>query len=256
MIHPSAIIDPAATLADNVTVGPWTWIGAGVEIAEGSEIGPNVIIKGCTKMGKNNRIFQFSSIGEEPADMKYVGEQSYLEIGNNNIIREGCTLHRGTEVGGGVTKLGNHNLLMAYVHIAHDCIVGNHTVFANNAAITGHVEVGDWVILGGYAGVNPFLKIGAHSMIGGMTHVTMDVPAYMIVSGTPAAVRGVNAIGLERRGFAKTSIKRIRSAYKTIYREGLRLQEAIEKIAALAKEDNDLQVLVDSLKSSAKGIQR
>ena len=256
LIDPRAIIDPSAKLADDVSVGPWSIIGPGVEIDEGSQIASHVVVRANTKIGKNNRIFQFASIGEDPADKKFEGEQTWLEIGSDNIIREGATLHRGTSFGGGVTRIGSHNLLMPYVHVAHDCIVGNHSIFANNVGISGHVEVGDWAILGGYAGVNQFLKIGAHSMIGGMTHISNDVPAYLIVSGTPPQARSINAIGLERRGFDKDLILLIRKAYKILYKKGLTVKEALEQLQPLAEKHSEIQVFVDSIVSSTRGIQR
>lgn len=256
MIDSSARIDPSAELAEDVTVGPWSIIGPNVKIGEGTVVGSHVIIRCNTVIGASNRIFQFSSIGEDPADKKFHGEETYLEIGDDNVIREGVTLHRGTEVGGSVTRIGSDNLMMPYVHIAHDCMVGSNIVFANNVGISGHVQVADWVILGGYAGVNQFLKIGAHAMIGGCTHITNDVPAYMIVSGNPAAVRSLNAIGLERRGYSKESIKGIKEAYKIIYKRGFSLQEAIEELEGLKEQHSELQLLIDSIRASEKGIHR
>ncbi|MDO8270859.1 MAG: acyl-ACP--UDP-N-acetylglucosamine O-acyltransferase [Gammaproteobacteria bacterium] len=256
MIDSRAIIDSSARLAEGVSVGPWSIIGPGVEIGEGTQIASHVIIKSNTRIGSNNRIYQFSSVGEDPADKKFEGEETWLEIGSDNIIREGCTLHRGTGFGGGYTRIGNSNLLMPYVHVAHDCIVGNNTIFANNVGISGHVEVGDWAILGGYAGINQFLKIGAHAMIGGMTHVSNDVPAFIIVSGTPPEARSINAIGLERRGFDKDTIQLIRRAFKILYKKGLLLQEAIEQLEPLARENAQIQLFLDSILSSTRGIQR
>ena len=256
MIDSRAIIHPSAKLADGVTVGPWSIIGPNVEIGEGTEIGSHVVIKANTRMGRGNSIYQFASVGEDPADKKFAGEDTWLEIGDNNIIREGATLHRGTGSGGGYTRIGSGNLLMAYVHIAHDCIVGNNTVFAHNAGLSGHVQVDDWVILGGFAGVNQFLRIGAHAMVGGMTHISHDVPAYVIVSGTPPAVRAVNTVGLERRGFDASAIKSIREAFKVIYKRGLSLQEAQQQLAIMAQDNPPLSVLLDSIVGSAKGIHR
>jgi UDP-N-acetylglucosamine acyltransferase len=256
LIDPSAKIDPSAEVADNVTVGPWTVIGPNVKIGEGTVVGSHVVIRCNTVIGANNKIFQFASVGEDPADKKFQGEETWLEIGDDNILREGVTLHRGTAVGGGHTVVGNDNLLMPYVHIAHDCMVGSHTVFANNVGISGHVQVADWAILGGYAGVNQFLKIGAHAMVGGCTHLTNDVPAYIIVSGNPAAVRSINAIGLERRGFDKEVIKNIREAFKIIYKRGLSLQEAIEELESMKEQCGELQALIDSLEASERGIHR
>ena len=256
LVDSRAIIDPSAKLAPSVTIGPWSIIGPGVEIDEGTEVASHVIIKSNTKIGKNNKIFQFASVGEDPADKKFDGEETWLEIGSDNIIREGCTLHRGTGFGGGYTRIGSNNLLMPYVHVAHDCIVGNNTIFANNVGISGHVEVGDWAILGGYAGVNQFLKIGAHCMIGGMTHISNDVPAFLIVSGTPPEARSINAIGLERRGFDKDTILEIRRAFKILYKKGLTLHEALEQLEPMAQQNAQIRVFVDSIVSSTRGIQR
>ncbi len=255
-IDSSARIDPSAELDENVSIGPWCMIGPGVQIGAVTRIEPSVIIRSNTRIGKNNHIYQFSSVGEDPADKKFTGEETWLEIGDDNIFREGVTLHRGTGVGGGVTRIGSDNLMMPYVHIAHDCMVGDHTVFANNVGISGHVEVGDWAVLGGYAGVNQFLKIGAHAMVGGMTHISNDVPAYMIVSGRPATVRSINAVGLERRGFDKQSIAEIRESFKIIYKRNFSLREAIDQLKVLSESCEALTVLIESLESSEKGIHR
>lgn len=256
MIDSRAIIDSSAKLADGVSVGPWSIIGPNVEIGEGSVIGSHVVIKANTKMGKGNVVYQFASVGEDPADKKFSGEDTWLVIGDNNIIREGCTLHRGTGTGGGYTRIGSNNLMMAYVHVAHDCIVGNNTVFANNAGLSGHVQIDDWVILGGYAGVNQFLRVGAHAMVGGMTHISHDVPAYVIVSGTPPAARTVNTVGLERRGFDDATIRQIRQVFKILYKKGLSLQEAQGQIAVLAANSPAVDVFLQSITGSAKGIHR
>ncbi|MGI9250459.1 MAG: acyl-ACP--UDP-N-acetylglucosamine O-acyltransferase [Pseudohongiellaceae bacterium] len=255
-IDPSAVIDPGAELDEGVTVGPWCVIGPEVSIGSGTVIHSNVVIRTKTRIGRDNRFFQFSSIGEDPADKKYAGEEAWLEIGDNNTFREGVTLHRGTGVGGGVTRIGNSNLIMCYVHIAHDCQVGDNTVFANNVGISGHVEVADWAIIGGYSGINQFLKIGAHAMVGGMTHIAKNVPAYIIVSGNPAAVRSVNTVGLERRGFSETSISAIRTAFKIIYKRGHTTEEAITQVRKMCGEHPELQVLVDSMLNAEKGIHR
>lgn len=255
-IDTSSRIDDSAEIADDAVIGPWCIIGPNVSIGSGSVLESNVVIRSNTKIGKNNRIFQFSSVGEEPADKKFEGEQSWLEIGDDNVFREGVTLHRGTEVGGGITKIGSRNLMMPYAHIAHDCLVGNDTVLANNVGVSGHVEIGDWAVIGGYAGVNQFLKVGAHSMVGGLAHVTNDIPAYIIVSGNPASVRSVNAIGLERRGFDKTTIAEIRKAFKLVYKKQLNLQEAIEQIKLMRADCEPLQLFIDSLENSEKGIHR
>ncbi|MDT8428645.1 MAG: acyl-ACP--UDP-N-acetylglucosamine O-acyltransferase [Pseudomonadales bacterium] len=256
LIDSRAIIDPSARLADNVRVGPWSIIGPEVEIGEGTVVGSHVIIREHTKLGRNNRIYQFASVGEDPADKKFSGEVAWLHIGDDNIIREGCTLHRGTAAGGGYTRIGDDNLFMPYVHVAHDCQVGNHTVFANNVGISGHVEVADWVVLGGYAGVNQFLKIGAHAMVGGMTHVSHDVPAYIIASGTPPSARSINTIGLERRGFSENSIREIRRAFKIVYKKGLNLQEAIVQLQSLAEQCPEVDVFLHSIQQSTRGILR
>lgn len=252
----SPLIDPTAKIGKDVTIGPWTIIGPEVEIGDGTEISSHVVIKSHTRIGKNNRIFQFASIGEDPSDKKYHGEVAWLEMGDNNVVREGATLHRGTEVGGGVTKIGSDNLFMPYTHVAHDCIVGNHTIFSNNAAISGHVVVEDWAILSGYAGVYQFLRIGAHSFVGGLTHINMDVPAYVIVKGNPALPKGINVTGLERRNFSRDAIKAIRQGYKLLYRKGLTLDEALGELDKLAVEHPEIHVLIHSVKASQKGIIR
>ena len=256
LIDGSSQIHKTVDIGNNVRIGPWCSIGKNVRIGDDSILESHIVIRSNTKLGRNNRIFQFSSIGEDPADKKFQGEDTWLEIGDNNVFREGVTAHRGTGSGGGITKIGSDNLLMPYVHIAHDCNVGNNTVFANNVGISGHVEVGDWAILGGYAGVNQFLKVGAHAMVGGMTHITNDIPAFMIVSGRPATVRSINAIGLERRGFDKDTIGDLREAFKIIYKRKYSLQEAVDQLKAMREECESLQILIDSLESSEKGIHR
>jgi UDP-N-acetylglucosamine acyltransferase len=250
------IIDPSARIGSNVRIGPWTIIGPGVEIGDDCEIRSHVVIRGPTRIGRNNTIFQFASVGEDPSDKKFRGEQSVLEIGDNNVIREGATLHRGTEVGGGITRIGNNNLFMPYTHVAHDCIIGNNVIFSNNAAVSGHVIVDDWAILGGFAGVYQFLHIGAHSFIGAQSHVNMDVPAFVMVNGTPPEPKGINTTGLERRGFSKEAIMGLRRAYKVVYRNGNTLDEAMVELAELAKSVPEVTVLIDSIRASKKGILR
>lgn len=250
------LIDPSAKLGKNVEIGPWSIIGPHVEIGDGCRIASHVVIRSHTRLGKNNQIFQFASIGEDPSDLKYKGEESWLEIGDNNVIREGATLHRGTGVGGGITRIGSDNLFMPYTHVAHDCIIGDHVIFSNNAAVSGHVEVGDWAILAGYAGVYQFLKVGAHSFVGGLTHVNMDVPAYIIVNGNPPSARGINSTGLERRGFNKDLIKILRQAYKILYRDGKTTDKALSEIANFVDAHPEVQVLIDSVRGSKKGITR
>lgn len=255
-IDSSSRIHPTAKIADDVTIGPWCIVGENVEIGAGSVIESHVVIRSNTKIGENNRFLQFCSVGENPADKKFEGEETWLEIGDNNLFREGVTLHRGTGTGGGITRIGSNNLMMAYAHVAHDCIVGSNTVFANNVGLCGHVTIDDWVILGGYAGINQFLTVGAHAMVGGMTHITNDVPAYMIVNGRPATVRSVNVIGLERRGFDKETITDIREAFKVIYKRNYSLQEAIDQLKVMSESRDALNILVESLESSKKGIHR
>lgn len=256
MISNQSEIDPKAEIDEGVTIGPWCIVGSGVRIGAGTVIESHVVIRANTTIGMNNRFYQFCSVGEDPADKKFEGEETWLEIGDDNVFREGVTLHRGTGAGGGYTKIGDDNLMMAYGHVAHDCVVGSHTVFANNVGLCGHVTIDDWAILGGYAGVNQFLTVGAHAMIGGMTHISNDVPAYVIVSGRPATVRSVNTIGLERRGFDKESIAEIREAFKILYKRNYSLQEAIDQIRVLSENCAPLATLVASLESSKKGIHR
>ena len=220
MIDPRADIHASARIAEGVTIGPWTLIGADVEIGTGTEIAPNVVIKGPTRMGKNNKIYQFASVGEDPQDKKYNGEKTLLEIGDNNVIREFCTLNRGTVQGGGVTRIGHGNLLMAYVHIAHDCLIGNQTIFANNASLSGHVSVQDFAILGGFVAVHQFCILGAHSFIAGTSRIVKDVLPFVLVADD-AKPCGLNVEGLKRRGFAPETIANLRRAYKIIYRQGL-----------------------------------
>ncbi len=256
MIDPRAIIDPSAKLADDVEVGPWTIVGADVEIGAGSAIASHVVLRGPTCIGKNNKIYQFSSIGEDTPDMKYKGEATRLMIGDDNVIREGVTIHRGTVQDKGVTTIGDHNLIMAYAHIAHDCTVGNHTIFANNASLAGHVEVGDWAVLGGYTLVHQFCKIGPHTFTGMGSAVGKDIPAYVTVNGSPAQAKGINSEGLRRRGFEPASIAAIKQAYKIVYRQGLTVEEAIDRISPLVAEHPQVQEMIDSLSGSTRGIVR
>src|SRR5688500_700829 len=206
MISNLAIIHPGAKIGANVEIGPWTFVGADVVIGDDCIISSHVVLKGPLTLGKRNRIFQFASVGEDPSDKKFHGEVSFLIMGDDNIVREGATLHRGTEAGGSVTRIGSNNLFMPYTHIAHDCVVGSNTIFSNNASVSGHVIVEDWAILGGFAGVYQFLRIGAHSFVGAQTHVNMDVPAFVLVKGNPPKPKGINITGLERRGFSKEAI--------------------------------------------------
>lgn len=256
MIDPRAIVDADANIAADVEIGPFSIIGANVEIAEGTVIGPHVVVRGPAKIGKHNKIFQFASIGEECQDKKYAGEATTLTIGDHNIIREACTLHRGTVQDSGHTRVGSHNLLMVNTHIAHDAVIGNHCIFANDTNIAGHVHVGDWAILGGATQVHQFCKIGAHSMCGAGTVVLKDIPDYVMAIGYPASPHGINVEGLKRRAFSKEAIQALRAAYKTLYREGLTLEEAIEQLSTQTSPDNVLHGLIESLKQSSRGIIR
>jgi UDP-N-acetylglucosamine acyltransferase len=256
MRHPTALIHPAARLAEDVVVGAYSIIGEHVEIGAGTHIGPHVVIDGHTRIGEHNRIFQFSSLGEIPQDKKYAGEPTRLEIGDYNTIREFCTINIGTAQDVGVTRLGNHNWVMAYVHVAHDCQVGNHTIFANNSQLAGHVVVHDYAILGGFTGVHQFCQIGAHVMTSVGTVLLHDVPPYVTVSGNPAAPHGTNSEGLKRRGFSSSAIMAIKRAYKTLYKSGLTLEEAKAAILQQAAQHPELDNLVDFLDHSQRGIVR
>lgn len=256
MIHHTAIIDSNAKIAAGVEIGPYSIIGAEVEIGEGTWIGPHVVIKGPTVIGKQNKIFQFASVGEDCQDKKYAGEPTRLVIGDNNVIRESCTIHRGTVQDKQVTVIGSDNLLMVNVHIAHDVVVGNHCIIANNTNVAGHVNIGDWAILGGACQVHQFCNIGAHSMCGGGTVVLKDIPAYVMAQGYPATPHGINTEGLKRRGFTAEQISSLRSAYKTLYRQGLTFAEAIAAFEQQAANNEAVALLLASLKASERGIIR
>lgn len=246
-IHSTAIVDPGAEIADGVVIGPYSVIGDGVRIGAGSEIGSHVVIKGPTSIGEQNRIFQFASIGDAPQDKKYAGEKTRLEIGDRNTIREYSSINRGTVNDLGVTRLGNDNWIMGYVHIAHDCILGDHVILANNATLAGHVHVGNHVILGGFAGAHQFCSIGDHAFLGMYSGVNRDVPPYVTVSGNPAEPKGINLEGLKRRGFDKDQLRNIRNAYRVLYRSGMRLQEATDEIARLTETQPELKIFLDFL---------
>ncbi len=254
--YPNAIIDPSAKIAANVHIGPFTVIGPHVEIAKGTWIGPHVVINGPTKIGKDNKIFQFASIGEAPQDKKYQGEPTKLIIGDRNIFRECCTIHRGTMNGRRETIIGSDNLFMAYTHVAHDCIVGDNIIFSNNASIAGHVNVGDYACLGGMVGVHQFCSVGAHSFAAGGAIIYKDVPPFITVSGYPAEAHGLNSVGLERRGFDSETMTALRRAYKIIFRQSFTLQEAITELRAMVGEIPEVMMLVDFLSSSTRGIVR
>lgn len=256
MIHPSAIVDPSAKIAEDVEVGPWTYIGADVSIGPGCVIGPHVVINGPTKIGANNHIYQFASVGEACQDKKYKGEPTLLEIGDNNVIRESCTIHRGTVQDNSITRIGNDNLLMVNVHVAHDVILGNNTIVANNASLAGHVHVDDNVVLGGYTAVHQFCRIGAHSICGAGSVVLKDVAAYMVVNGNTASAHGINVEGLRRRGFSKETITALHRAYRIIFRKGLTVKDAVEEVRALDYQGPELEVLIESVLSSTRGIVR
>lgn len=258
MIDKLAIIDPAAKIASNVTIGAYTIIGSDVEIDTGTWIGPHTIIKGATKIGKNNKIYQFASIGEDPQDIKYQGEKTYLEIGDNNIIREFCTIDRGTPNGKKTTRIGNNNMLMSYVHIAHDCQIGSYTVFANNATLAGHVKVDNYVVLGGFAVVYQFCHLGAHSFIAGAALVTKDVLPFVKVAGNDIYAKpfGLNSIGLRRRGFTPQTRQLLKHAYKIIYHEGLTTEEAVTKLQPMIEQCPEIQNFIEIIKTSRHGIAR
>jgi UDP-N-acetylglucosamine acyltransferase len=256
LIHPTAVIDPAAELAEDVSVGPYSVIEANVTIGAGTEIGPHVVIKGTTRIGSQNRIFQFASVGEEPQDKKYAGEPTALEIGDRNTIREFVTINRGTAQDDGVTRLGDDNWIMAYVHIAHDCRIGNETIFANNASLAGHVSVGDYAILGGFTLVHQFCQIGAYSLTAFGSGISKDVPPFVTVGGTPARAHGLNMEGLRRRGFPEESRKALRRAYRTLYRESLSLQDALAALREQAASCAEVARLVEFLEKQSRGIVR
>ncbi|WP_395137426.1 acyl-ACP--UDP-N-acetylglucosamine O-acyltransferase [Schlegelella aquatica] len=260
IIHPTAIVDPKAELAASVSVGPYAVIGAGVRIGEGTTIGAHCTIEGPTTIGRDNRIFQFASLGAAPQDMKYRGEPTELVIGDRNTIREFCTFNRGTAQDAGVTRVGHDNWIMAYVHLAHDVQLGDRIILANNATLAGHVHVGDWAIIGGLTGVHQFTKIGAHAMVGFGSHVSQDVPPFMTVAGNPLAVHGFNVEGLRRRGFSAERIGLVKQMHRLLYRRGLTLEQAKTEIAALrgsvAGGDADIESMLGFLQTCTRGIVR
>jgi UDP-N-acetylglucosamine acyltransferase len=259
LIHPTAIIDPSAELDPSVGVGAYSVIGAGVQIGANTCIEPHVVIKGPTRIGADNHIYQFASLGDNPQDKKYDGEENtFLEIGDRNEIREYCTMNRGTAQGGGITKIGSDNWIMAYTHIAHDCIVGNHTIFANGASAAGHVRIDDHVILGGFTGIHQFCWLGAHSFMGAGSIIFKDVPPYVMVWGNRAEPYGINKEGLKRRGFDNDTIGTLHQAYKLIYKKNLTTAQAIEQLTQLQQETHcdALSPLVEFLQHSTRGIVR
>jgi UDP-N-acetylglucosamine acyltransferase len=256
MIHPTALVSPGARLGERVKVGPYSIIGEHTEIGDDTVIGPHVVVTGHTRIGRENRIYQFCSIGEEPQDKKYAGEPTELIIGDRNTIHEYCSLHVGTVQDKGVTRIGNDNWIMAYVHVAHDCVVGDNAIFANNATLAGHVTVGDWAILGGFTGVHQFGRVGAHSFCGVGTVLLQDLPPFVTVSGNPAAPHGINSEGLKRRGYSAEAIAQIKRAYKALYRQGLSMEEARSAIVEMAATTPELQIFSDFIAASGRGIVR
>jgi UDP-N-acetylglucosamine acyltransferase len=256
VIDARAIVSPQAQLAPDVTVGPFSIIGPQVQVGARTVIGPHVVVNGPTTIGEENHIFQFASIGDAPQDKKYRGEPTRLVIGDRNVFRESCTINRGTTHDKGVTTIGNDNLFMAFSHVAHDCVIGNNTVFANSVAMGGHVEVGDWVILGGLTAIHQFIKIGAHAFLGGGAILSRDVPPYVMVAGNPAVPHGVNAEGLKRRGFSEAQIRHIREAYRIIYRSDLKLSDALARLTELAAEQPEIQAFVDFIHGSTRSLVR
>ena len=255
MIHPTAIIDPTAQLAPDVQVGPYSVIGPQVTIDEGTVVNSHVYIKGPTKIGKRNHIFQFSSVGEDCQDKKYKGEPTQLIIGDDNQIRESCTIHRGTVQDEGVTRIGNNNLIMGYVHIAHDCVIGDNNILAQRATLAGHVLVDHDVIFAGFSGAHQFCKIGAYSMLGMGALTNKDVPAYLMVMGNPAKPTGMNFEGMRRRQYSQDCMGALKNAYKTVYMRGLKLEQALVELEQQAP-DPHLQLFIDSIRRSERGIAR
>ncbi|WP_349431100.1 acyl-ACP--UDP-N-acetylglucosamine O-acyltransferase [Methylomarinum sp. Ch1-1] len=256
MIDPKAVVDINADIADDVKIGPFSVIGPDVRIDSGTVIGPHVVIKGPTAIGKDNQIYQFASIGEDPQDKKYADEITRLEIGDRNTIREFCTMHRGTQQDQGLTLIGSDNLFMAYTHVAHDCVIGDHVIMANGASIAGHVHMGDHAILGGFTLVHQFTQIGEYSFSAMGSAVTQDIPPFVMVGGRPTRPHGINSVGMERDGISAEVIRQIRKAYKILYKNNLRLEDAIEEIEDLAGESNELSNMVSFLRNVTRGILR
>lgn len=255
-IHPTALVDPKAELADDVEVGPFSVIGPKVRIDSGTWIGPHVVLTGRTTIGKKNRIFQFASLGEEPQDKKYAGEDTELILGDNNYVRELCNFSRGTIQGGGKTIIGNNNWIMACVHIAHDCVLGDNIIMANNASLAGHVTVGNFAILSGYTLIHQFCIVGEHSFTSFASHVNQSIPPYVTVSGEKAKAKGVNTEGLKRRGYTPEQVQQVRRAYKVLYRSGLPLEEARQKLREMAENSVEIQPLVEFLDKTEKSLIR
>jgi UDP-N-acetylglucosamine acyltransferase len=255
-IHPTALVDSSAVLEDGVSVGAYSIIGADVHVGARTEIGPHVTLKGPTRLGVDNHVYQFNSIGDDPQDKKFAGEQTRLEIGDRNVIREFCTLNRGTEQGGGVTKIGDDNWIMAYAHVAHDCQIGSRIIMANGTTLAGHVMVGDQVTFGAFTIVHQFCAIGAHAFSAMGSVVLQDVPPYVTISGNSASPHGINAEGLKRRGYSSETIRAIRRAYKTVYKQGLTLQDALAEIRKQIQTTPELELFVDFCAQASRGIVR
>jgi UDP-N-acetylglucosamine acyltransferase len=255
LIHPTALVDPSARLADDVEVGPFTLIGPQVEIGAGSRIGSHVVIKGPTVLGKRTRIFQFASVGEDCQDKKYAGEPTRLVLGDDNVVREGVTLHRGTVQDRGETTIGSRNLFMAYVHVGHDCVIGDDCVLANQVTLAGHVKLGNFVIVGGLSAIHQFCHFGEYAMAGGGSIITKDTPAFVMINGNPAQVHGLNLVGLKRRGFSKEAVRALSEAYKLVYRQGLTVEQAIIEIRARHSLP-ETEAFVASIEASTRGIIR
>ena len=256
MIHASAIVDKDTRIADDVEIGAYSVIGPGVEIGAGTVIGPHVVIQGPTRIGRDNRIFQFSSIGEAPQDKKYQGEPTWLEIGDRNVIREFVTLNRGTDEGGGKTSIGSDNLFMAYSHVAHDCIVGSHTIFANAASLSGHVEVGDYAILGGFTSVHQFTRIGSKAFCGLGSVVTQDIPPFSTAAGNRARVVGINKEGLKRKGFSPDLISALHKSFRELLKSNRSKAESFDKLESLCEQYPEVRDFVDFVRNSKRGIAR
>jgi UDP-N-acetylglucosamine acyltransferase len=255
-IHATAIVAPDAMLGDGVEIGAYSVVGPGVEIGARTRIGAHTIIHGHTRFGVDNVVHAYASIGDAPQDKKYKGEPTRLEVGDRNVIREFVTLNRGTTKDRGVTTIGSDNLFMSYAHVAHDCVVGDQCVLANCATLGGHVVLGDWVIMGGFAGIHQFCKVGAHAFLANNAAVTRDVPPYVMAVGSPAKPHSINAEGLKRRGFTPQQIRNLRSAYRVLYRSGLRLEQALEQLQQAAKEQPEVQTLVDFIPRSTRSLVR
>jgi UDP-N-acetylglucosamine acyltransferase len=256
VVHPTAVVSPRAELAEDVTVGPLAVIGDGVVLGPGCIVGPHALVQGPATLGRNNRVFPFASIGDAPQDQKYAGEPTRLEVGDRNQFRECCTVNRGTVTGHGVTRIGSDNLFMAYTHVAHDCVVGNRCVLANAVGLAGHVELDDWVIMGAYSGVHQFCKVGAHVFLANNAAVTRDVPPYLMVAGSPADPKGINAEGLKRRGFSPGQIANIKQGYRVLYRSGLKLEEARAELTRLAATQPELMPYVEFLPRMTRSLIR